>query len=716
MSTSDWLDDLNPEQRRAVTFGDGPLLVIAGAGTGKTRTLACRVAHLIERGVNPDRILLLTFTRRAAAEMIRRASDLVDPSSAARVWGGTFHAVANRLLRHYGRALDLPPDFTVMDPADAAELMNMIRDDLGLASGDRRFPRKETLVSIYSRMVNARTGLADTLKTAFPWCEDYAEDLSRIFNAYQDRKREQIVLDYDDLLIFWNALTRDDVVADPLGDRFDHVLVDEYQDTNLLQAEILQGMRRRNPNVMVVGDDAQSIYAFRAATIRNILDFPKQFPGAAIVTLERNYRSVQPILDVSNAVMEQAKERYTKELRSTRAAEHRPALVYCDDESEQSEAVLRRILAHLEEGVPLRHQAVLFRAGHHSAELEVLLARRKIPFHKYGGLRFIETAHIRDLLAMLRVLENPFDVLAWLRVLMLMPGIGVRSARRVMDELGATRPAPRSAMDPREAFEGSPLVRFFGERVRVPSAAEPAFDQLRRTLEMCCGKRPFEAPAKKRPRLRKPSPDVETAAANSPPDPQPLPVASQVELLRRFYEPLCERNYENAAVRLRDIEQLQHIASGYAARQAFIADLTLDPPTSASDLASDPSLEEDYLILSTIHSAKGCEWQVVHVLHVADGMIPSDLSTGDTESLDEERRLLYVALTRAKDFLYLYFPLRYHFTKYRFGQAHSFAKLSRFLTKDVRRRLAEVAAARPGAGASPGPRRDPRADLRKLWT
>ncbi|MCC7294125.1 MAG: ATP-dependent helicase [Phycisphaerales bacterium] len=706
MDTPIWLGDLNPQQRRAVTGGDGPLLVIAGAGTGKTKTLACRVAWLIHKGVDPDRILLLTFTRRAAAEMLKRAGQLVDASIVGRVWGGTFHAVANRLLRVYGQALDLPPEFTIMDQSDAADMMNLLRAELELAKGDKRFPRKETLAAIYSRSVNAREKLADTLEVFYPWCSEHKEDIARIFREFQDRKKQQNVLDYDDLLLFLNALAQEPGVGDALGDRFEHVLVDEYQDTNLLQSEILLGLRRRQRNIMVVGDDAQSIYSFRAATVRNILDFPQQFSGAEIVTLEQNYRSVQPILHVSNAVMAHAKERYTKELWSSRVSSRKPSLVYCRDEPDQCQAVVHRILEHLEAGIPLRQQAVLFRAGHHSSVLEVELTRRKIPFHKYGGLRFIETAHIKDMLAMLRILENPYDQLSWHRVLLMLPGVGPSSARRIMDDLWQAPPEPaRTNGHGAETPVQSPLLAMLERAPRVPAGSTEHYEKLRQTLRACCG-----IGAAGKVRKRKPEPPRETRGQAPP------PIATQIEILRRYYEPLCERMHDNARMRLKDLEQLEQIASGYRSRQAFITDLTLDPPHSTSDLAGAPYLEEDYLILSTIHSAKGCEWDVVHVLHAADGMIPSDMSTGDSEGVDEERRLLYVALTRAKDFLYVYFPLRYYHAKYRFGAAHNFAKLSRFITKSVLTHFEQTTTPQgdglPHAAGEPA---DPRKRMRELW-
>ena len=329
-----WLDELNPAQREAVTHGEGPLLVVAGAGTGKTKTLACRVAFLIDRGVPPDRILLLTFTRLAAAEMLTRAGRLVggkQGGGAGKVWGGTFHAVANRLLRIYGRALGLPGDFTVMDQGDAADLMSLIRSELGLSKRKRRFPQKRTLVSIYSRMVNAQEKLSATIENHFPWCTDDVDSIREVFTLYTGRKREHNVLDYDDLLLMWNALAAAPGVGTTVADRFDHILVDEYQDTNPIQSELLRAMRKRRTNIMAVGDDAQSIYSFRAATVRNILDFPEHFPGTRVVALEQNYRSTRPILDASNAVMEQAHERYTKELWSERRCGRRPVLTTCLD-------------------------------------------------------------------------------------------------------------------------------------------------------------------------------------------------------------------------------------------------------------------------------------------------------------------------------------------------------------------------------------------------
>ena len=423
---SDLTGQLNEAQREAVLHEGGQLLVVAGAGSGKTLTLVSRVAHLIESGVPPERILLLTFTRRAAREMLGRAARLMEasPAGTGRVWGGTFHAVGNRLIRSLGRPLGIRPDFTVMDHADAADLMNLIRGELGLAVRQRRFPRKETLAAIYSRTVNAQLRLAEVLDTAFPWCRAEIESIRAIFLAFTDRKRRQNVIDYDDLLLYWRTLAADPAAGRRLRESFDHVLVDECQDTNALQADILWHMRGPSSNVTVVGDDAQAIYSFRSATVRNILDFPVRFAGTRVVRLEQNYRSTPPILAASNEVIALSPERHDKTLWSGRRGAQRPVLTTCVDESEQSDVLCRHVLEHRERGTLLRRQAVLFRAAHHSDLLEVELARRNIPYVKYGGLKFLEAAHVKDVLALLRILDNPFDEVSWFRVLQLLEGVG----------------------------------------------------------------------------------------------------------------------------------------------------------------------------------------------------------------------------------------------------------------------------------------------------
>jgi DNA helicase-2/ATP-dependent DNA helicase PcrA len=677
-----WTANLNAEQRAAACHGDGPLLVVAGAGSGKTLTLACRVAWLIEQRVPPERILLLTFSRRAAREMLSRAARACGPEASGKVWGGTFHAVANRLLRLFGRPIGIRPDFTVLDQGDGADLMNLIRGDLGLARTDRRFPRKETLAAIYSRVVNSGTPLPAVVKRHFPWCLDEVDGMREVFGSFTARKRAQNVLDYDDLLLCWNALARARETRDRLVAAFDHILVDEYQDTNAVQADILEAMRppgRRN--LTVVGDDAQAIYGFRAATVRNILEFPARFEGARVVKLERNYRSTTPILAASNAVIALAAERHDKTLWSSRPGEARPVLTTCLDEAEQAELVCRHLLEHREQGIDLRRQTVLFRAAHHSDRLEVELARRNIPFVKYGGLKFLEAAHVKDVLALLRVLENPRDEVSWFRVLQLLEGVGPAAARRMIAGLGldGSRSGADESSDPERQAAASPVRVLLDAPPPVPGSARRGLDELRSALDDCL-------------------------------DPPP-PAAAQIARLRRFCEPVFARLYTASASRLRDLEALEQIAGGAPSRAAFLADLTLDPPTSTGDLAGPPLLDEDYVVLSTIHSAKGGEWDVVHVLHASDGNIPSDMATGDDEEVEEERRLLYVALTRARDALYVYFPLRYHrHPKSNLSDKHAYAQVSRFLPHDVRAlfdcRVGDAAVAdelAEGATASRGP-------------
>lgn len=633
---------LNEPQRDAVRHGDGPLLVLAGAGSGKTRTLCARVGRLVADGVPPERVLLLTFTRRAAEQMLRRAGG-ADPDSPCRrisgvgtvpspdspcrrVWGGTFHAVGHRLLRLHGAAIGLRPNFAVVDSGDAADLFDLLRDDLGIARDDRRMPRKDTAAAIYSRTVNLRAPLREVVARHFPWCRDAVEPLAELFRAYTARKRERGLLDYDDLLLYWHVLAG----APEIGEAFDHVLCDEYQDTNPLQAEILARMRATNPNVTVVGDDAQAIYSFRGASVDNILRFPSDFAGTRIVRLEQNYRSTQPVLDAANAVLSVATGGYDKSLWTDRPGGARPRLHTCADTDEQARRVCAAVLEHREQGLALREQAVLFRSGHHSAELELELSRRNIPFVKYGGLKFLEAAHVKDLLALLRLLDDATDELAWFRVLQLLDGVGPAGARRLIRSLVAGAP----------------------QDLAVPAGAREDFAALTALL------------------------------ADTPADSED--VAADVERVREVYAPLCARAYPDAAARLGDLDQLARLAGGYSSRSRFVAELVLDPPASTSDLAGPPLLDEDYLILSTIHSAKGLEWEAVSVLSAVDGMIPSDMACGSAEEVAEERRLLYVALTRARRFLDVYAPLRLHHQRFGARDAHSYAPVSRFLDATVR--------------------------------
>ena len=629
-----WLDALNPAQIEAVTHGDGPLIVVAGAGTGKTRTLAYRVAHLVSQGTAPDRILLLTFTRRAAEEMLKRAAMAVsDDTISTHVWGGTFHATANRLLRLYGKSAGLPSDFTVMDRTDSEDLLNVVRNELGLARTDKRFPRKGTCMDIYSRRVNGDDELGAVLKRYFPWCDMWQAELKLLFRQYVERKQQRCVLDYDDLLLYWYQMLQIDSLAVLMSKRFDHILVDEYQDTNRIQARILQGMRRTNTNITVVGDDAQSIYSFRSATVRNMMDFPSQFSGTKIVTLEQNYRSVQPVLDTTNRIICQARERYSKELWSDRKEGQRPQIITCLDENNQDEEVIRRVLDHYEQGIKLRKQAVLFRASSNSASLELALTRRNIPFRIYGGLRFLETAHVKDLISILRILENPRDEIAWFRVLQLLSGVGPRIAASAFHHV------QENGFDPRS------IASF-----RAPPSARADLASLAQLIEDLSSS---EEPA----------------------------LVVQFDRVSRFYLPLLENNYENPVPRKNDIEHLGELAVRHSSRRQFLAELVLEPPMSTGDFAGPPILDDDWLVLSTIHSAKGLEWDAVYLIAAADGCLPSDLATGDDDEIEEELRLAYVAMTRARDFLYILWPLRFYTRN--FGDSHVYTQLCRFFTSGV---------------------------------
>ena len=644
----DHLAKLNIEQRRAVEHDVGgaagslaaPLLVIAGAGSGKTNTLAHRVAHLIVNGADPRRILLMTFSRRAATEMSRRVESICAKvlgakagiMSDALTWAGTFHAIGARLLREYAEQIGLQPNFTIHDREDSADLMNLFRHQLGFSQTESRFPTKGTCLAIYSRAVNAEMPLDTLLQEHFPWCTVWEPQLRELFAGYVEAKQAQGVLDYDDLLLYWAQMVSDPALAAHVGERFDHVLVDEYQDTNRLQSSILLALKPGGAGLTVVGDDAQSIYAFRAATVRNILDFPGQFiPPATVITLDRNYRSTQPILAAANGVIGLAAERFTKNLWTERQSAELPALVSVRDEADQARYVVERVLENREGGTDLKQQAVLFRTSSHSGPTEIELTRRNIPFVKFGGLKFLDTAHVKDLLALLRFVENPRDQVAGFRILQLLPGIGPTLAQRVLDAMA-------NQVDPIGALVALPPP---------PRAGEGWTDLVTTLLQLRSGKSGWPA---------------------------------EISCARLWYTPHLERMHEEFAVRQADLLQLERVAAGYPSRRRFLTDLTLDPPDATSDQAGVPLLDEDYLILSTIHSAKGQEWKSVFVLNVADGCVPSDLGTGTTAEIEEERRLLYVAMTRAKDTLHLITPQRF-FTHGQpsMGDRHVYACRSRFI-------------------------------------
>ena len=672
------LSHLNPEQRAAVTHGDGALLIVAGAGTGKTATLAHRVAHLIAAGTDPQRILLLTFSRRASGEMISRVDGILRSSvdrggpslSGARVWGGTFHAVGARLLRIHARDVGLEPDFTILDRGDAEDLMHLARTDLKLGTGSGRFPQKSTCLDIYSRCVNSRTPLADIVRTSFPWCRKAAPELAALFARYTDLKELQRVLDYDDLLLFFHGLLADPDAGTRVRERFDHVLVDEFQDTNAVQADIVSLLRPDGTGITCVGDDAQAIYSFRAATVRNILDFEQRFPEADVLTLTQNYRSTAAVLAATNAIIAESTERRDKDLWTSREGGGRPSLVSCRDESEQTTWIADRVLDHREQGTQLKRQCVLFRAQHHSMALEMELSRRQIPFRKYGGLRFVEMAHVKDLVAFLRLAENPFDQMAGLRVVGLVPGIGPRTSARLLEVLAAS---------------GGDFDIWVTEA--VPEAARDTWPDVVSLLRSLASAVPGDVPA-------------------------------QIHAIRFVYGPLLAQRYDNTDARQRDLEQIESIAGRSPDRSRFLTELALDPPSYTQDFAGPPVLDEDYLILSTMHSSKGLEFDTVYVIHAADGNIPSDMATGSPEEIEEERRLFYVACTRAENHLYVVHPLRYYTQPTGRSDTHGFAQRTRFVTDTVLPHFVEVQAI-PGSVAdtpvSSTTSASVRAGVRGLW-
>jgi DNA helicase II / ATP-dependent DNA helicase PcrA len=676
--------ELNPEQQLAVEHGigepkgSGPLLVIAGAGSGKTAMLAHRVAALILSGADPKRIMLATFSRRAAAELGRRVERLLArrlaPEAAAAatpVYAGTFHAIGARLLREYATRLGLDPQFTIHDREDSADLMNWARHELGVGDVKLRFPTKATCLTIYSRVVNAQGDLKATLGKWFPWVAAHEDALRGLFASYVEMKQRQNVLDYDDLLLYFAQMLAEPPIAAEIAARFDHLLVDEYQDTNALQGEIVLRIRPLGRGLTVVGDDAQAIYSFRAATVRNILDFPRAFdPPAHVVTLERNYRSSGAILAAANAAIALAPERFAKTLRTERPHGPLPVLVTVADDSDQARFVATRVLANRQAGAALKAQAVLFRASHHSAGLELELTRRNIPFVKYGGLKFLDAAHVKDAVALMRFAENPRDRVAGFRVAQLLPGVGPKVAETIVaaaaaDDGFVTMAALSTPARAREGF--------------------PAFADLMRRLA--------------------------SRAA-----PWPAEIGDAVAWL----SPLLEARYDDARIRMGDLEALERIAASFPSRERFLSELALDPPDTTSDEAGPPLRDEDFLILSTIHSAKGQEWRSVFVLNCVDGCIPSDLATGSSEEIEEERRLLYVAMTRAKDELALVVPHRFYVHgQPKNGDRSVYAARTRFipppLLKHFDRQTWPEAGASPVRPASDGPRVDLQARMRAMW-
>jgi len=571
--------------------------------------------------------------------MLGRVRNLVG-AGAAGIVGGTFHSVAYRLVRAHAASLGLPPNAGVLDASDAADLLDLLdllREELGLAGQGKRFPRKGTLAGIYSATVNAQRPLSEVVAESYPWCEEHLGELAVLFRGYSERKRELGALDLDDLLLYWHALARHETVGRQMGAMFEQVLVDKYQDLNALQVEIVRALRQEQRGLTAVGDDFQAIYGFRAASAEHILSFRSHFPDATVVTLERNYRSTQPILDLANEVSAGAARSYPKRLRAERDDGGRPLLVFSRDEAQQAVEVCERVLAEHEQGTALKEQAVLMRAGSHSDLLELELGRRGIPFVKYGGIRYLEAAHVKDFLCLLRLAENPADGLCWFRLLQLLDGVGPVIARRALDAL-----APATLTSLAELPS-----RWQEARAMLKEPARAAADALVETLVASGGERN---------------------------------VGRRVERLRDALAPLIRAHYIDGPVRLRDLEQLVASAGQAHDLPSFLAELALDPPSSSADYAGPPQLDDDYLVLSTVHSAKGLEWQAVHVIAASDGNFPSDMALINPEGLEEERRLFYVALTRARQTLAIHVPVRYYHHPKARHDAHGYGKPSRFLT------------------------------------
>jgi DNA helicase-2/ATP-dependent DNA helicase PcrA len=609
---------LNPAQLEAVLIQQGPLLVIAGAGSGKTRTLVYRVARLIESGAAPQRILLLTFTRKAAQEMLKRAGLLLQ-SNCDHVSGGTFHSIANTLLRKYGKAIGLEPSFTILDRPDAEDVIHLLRSGEGLAEREKRFPRKDTLAEIFSQSVNKMLPIEEVVLEGYSHFTHHMTELVQLEKLYQHYKKQRRILDYDDLLVkLLELLETQPDIRRHLSERYQHIMVDEYQDTNKIQARIIRLLCDVHDNVMVVGDDAQSIYSFRGANFRNIMDFPKDFPGARIVHLEENYRSTQPILDLANEIINRAVEKYPKHLFTRKGEGRRPAVVQAENENFQSRFVCQKVLELREEGVPLSDIAVLFRSGFHSFDLEIELARCDIPFEKRGGFKFIETAHVKDVLAHLRVLANPLDAVSWMRLLHLIEGIGPKKGQAII-----------SAISKDYASGGDLLKVLEGQSRSYSKETQQGLMALVETLKgmTACASEGLKA------------------------------LSEQVDVLYRYYFPILQQKYDDYPKRMKDLEHLLTIMERYQQPSDFLADMALEPPDESVADVTGLDRDDEKLVLSTIHSAKGLEWHTVFIIWALDGKFPSAYSFLTEEELEEERRLFYVAATRAEQGLFITYPI-----------------------------------------------------------
>jgi DNA helicase II / ATP-dependent DNA helicase PcrA len=600
--------ELNPAQYEAASAEEGAFLIIAGAGTGKTRTLVYRVARLVELGYDPKSILLLTFTRKAANEMLNRAAILLD-NRCSKISGGTFHSFANTTLRKYAKAAGIDPSFTILDQGDSEDVVNLIRSQAGYITREKRFPNKQTLVKVFSLSVNTSRKVEEIIADTYPHFLDQLDRIMDIFKVYTEYKRRNNLLDYDDLLIYLrNFLLDFSPSARSFLSAIKFVMVDEYQDTNILQADIVKGLTRLNKNIMVVGDDSQSIYSFRGANFKNIIDFPLIFPELKIIKLEENYRSVQPVLDFTNHILERAIEKYPKHLFTRRGGGELPVIIAASTENLQSKFIIEKILDLREEGVPLKDIAILFRSSFFSFDLEIELNKANIPFQKFGGMKFIETSHIKDVLAFLRIAANPKDVVSWYRVLLLHEGVGPKTAQKILDELATARISIKANPDNAAEFRyKDSIAELFQLLYKLHTIKELPSEKLERVIE--------------------------------------------------YYYPLFKVKYDDYNKRAKDLEIFQNITEKYKSLDILLADMAIEPILdSVVDIEAEDK-EEEYVTLSTIHSAKGLEWHTVFIIHLVEGFFPSSRSAETLESLEEERRLMYVASTRAKQRLFVTYPM-----------------------------------------------------------
>jgi DNA helicase-2/ATP-dependent DNA helicase PcrA len=611
----DYDHELNEEQQEVVLAGRGPILVIAGAGSGKTRTLVYRVARLIESGTDPSRILLLTFTNKAAREMLRRVEALLTVDT-RRLMGGTFHSVGNRLLRRFGTRVGLGPNFTILDPEDAREMLEAATSDRKIPVIERRFPKGDVLLDLYSYTINTGRTFPEVLIERAPHFASLEPEIALVFGRYRERKRLANACDYDDLLLAWKRLLEEfPDAAGELQRAFDHILVDEYQDTNRLQGDLVDAMARTRRNVTVVGDDAQAIYSFRGASFANILEFPERYPDAKTFRLTMNYRSTPEILALANASISCNVRQFPKELRAARGSGPLPAVVPLPDIPDQAQFVAQRLLEWHDEGERLSDLAVLYRAHYQALELQIELTRRGIPYEIRSGTRFFEQQHVKDVLAFLRIVVNPKDELSWKRALKLFPRIGERSAAAVWEAIG-NRPDPLTAFRERE-----------GRGIELPRGGEAALRPFRSLL------------------ARLESPSIRSSPAEA--------IRAVVE---DVYRDFARARFPNANARLDDLEQFAQFAQTYESLPSFLEEVTLFNELSGEDVVAGET-EDDRVVLSSVHQAKGLEWSRVIVMGLSEGRFPSYRSAITEEGLEEERRLFYVAITRAKNEVALVYPM-----------------------------------------------------------